>query len=165
MLWRFIQKWTNLNIRHVSGGPFSAKRMSKMYVWWKKGNSILASEVIIISDVASCHKVICCRKSKFYWVWLYKKWNSYGHTRDSRILAAEEEGWKGGINMEISIYSGNDNAARKSPFRSFYTLRGCTGSALAFPEGRTFASQSVSLVICSLHWTVQYVELRGYCPV
>ena len=51
-----------------------------------------------------------------------------------------------------------------------YTLCGRTGSALAsasaFRMSHVRGSLSAaSLVICSPHCTVKYVELRGYCPV
>ena len=42
--------------------------------------------------------------------------------------------------------------------------RQCVG--LSFRRSHVRISVSaVSLVICSPHWTMQYLELRGYCPV
>ena len=54
------------------------------------------------------------------------------------------------------------------PYMKTYTLSGrtCMCVCLAFRRTHVRGSLSAaSLVICSTHCTVQYVELRGYCPV
>ena len=78
----------------------------------------------------------------------------------------EEEGKKRGVYMWKEIQRARKKFRR--PNYSYYTLSGRTDSALAWhTQGRVFAPRLPQQVLrfVARIYTVQYVELSGYCSL